>query len=516
MSYASLYFLLKTGLYYGHYLGFHWLPNLLLAVAAFWPLPAGRWQRLRAWLFWPLALVLLYHDSFLPTPQRIWSQLDALRGFSLDYLLELLHRLVSLRAVLALAAVLLLYTALARWLRFATLALVGILSVPLLAALAPAAASGPAAGAGASGAQASLSSNDAELQAFYRSEHQRKLLLPERTGGPAFDLIVLHVCSLSWDDLDFVQERNAPLLKRFDLVFSNFNSAASYSGPAMLRLLRGNCGQTSHGQLYKGTDASCYTVPSLEKAGFQTHGLLNHNGTYDNFARLVEQEAGLLAHLDSNRMARVQMQSFDGSPIYDDYDLLSQWWSQHQQKGRAPLALYYNTISLHDGNRLPGVSSRSSLDTYKPRVQKLLADFDRFVSQLEASGRPVVLMLVPEHGASLRGDKVQISGMREIPDPKVTLVPAAIKLIGLKGAGAAGTPLLIKQEMSYLGLNTIVADLLRDNPFAAGARPLAERLEPLQTTRFVAENDDVVMLRHADGSYALKSGDGTWVPFARP
>ena len=45
MSYLSLYFLLKTGLYYGHYLGFHWLPNLLLAVAAFWPLPAGRWRR---------------------------------------------------------------------------------------------------------------------------------------------------------------------------------------------------------------------------------------------------------------------------------------------------------------------------------------------------------------------------------------------------------------------------------------------------------------------------------------
>jgi cellulose synthase operon protein YhjU len=513
MNYASLYFLLKTGLFYGLYLGFHWLLNLLLAVAAFWPLPAGRWQRMRPWLFWPLALVLLYHDSFLPTPQRIWSQLDALRGFSLDYLLELLHRLVSLRALLMLTGVLLLYTALARWLRFASLALLAILSVPLLATPTPGAAPTLA---GTPGAPLALSSNDTELQAFYRSEHQRKLLLPDHVGGPAFDLIVLHVCSLSWDDLDYVKERNTPLLKRFDLVFSNFNSGASYSGPAMLRLLRGNCGQTSHGQLYKGADASCYTFPALEKIGFQAHGLLNHNGTYDNFAQTVEQEAGLAGHLDSNRMARVQMQSFDGSPIYDDYDLLSQWWSQRQQKGGAPVALYYNTISLHDGNRLPGYSSRSSLDTYKPRVQKLLADFDRFVSQLEASGRPVVLLLVPEHGASLRGDKVQISGMREIPNPSVTLVPAALKLIGIKGVPAQGGPILIKQQMSYFGLNTILADLLRDNPFAVGARPLAERLEPLQTTPFVAENDDVVMLRHTDGSFTLKSSDGTWVPYAWP
>lgn len=517
MSYISLYFLLKTGLYYGHYLGFHWVLNGLLAVAAFWPLPGARVQRARRWLVWVLAVALLYHDSFLPTPQRVWSQLGALSGFSAAYLLELVRRVISPYAVAALCAVVLVYTVLARWLRFSTLALVGILSVPLLSALgtsaAPATATAPQSGASA---PATADSNDAELQAFYNTEHQRKLLFPDHVGPPAFDLIVLHVCSLSWDDLDFVNERNAPLLKRFDVVFSNFNSGASYSGPATYRIFRGNCGQTSHAQLYKGTDASCYTFPSLEKAGFQTHGLLNHNGIYDSFARIVEHEAGLTGHLDSNHNARVQMQSFDGTPVYDDYDLLSQWWTQRQQKGSAPVALYYNTISLHDGNRLPGVASRSSLETYKPRVEKLMADFDRFVSQLEASGRPVVLMLVPEHGASLRGDKVQISGMREIPDPKVTLVPAAIKLIGVKGAAPTGGPLVVKQDMSYFGLNTILADLLRDNPFAAGALPLSQRLDTLETTPFVAENDDVVMLRHKDGSYALKSNDGTWVPYGKP
>lgn len=45
-----------------------------------------------------------------------------------------------------------------------------------------------------------------------------------------------------------------------------------------------------------------------------------------------------------------------------------------------PVALYYNTVSLHDGNRIEGVASRSSLDTYKPRLSKLLADFDQFLT----------------------------------------------------------------------------------------------------------------------------------------
>ncbi|HRL99841.1 MAG TPA: cellulose biosynthesis protein BcsG, partial [Acidovorax sp.] len=104
------------------------------------------------------------------------------------------------------------------------------------------------------------------------------------------------------------------------------------------------------------------------------------------------------------------MQNFDGSPIYNDHALLSQWWKKRSaQGGGAPVALYYNTISLHDGNRVPGMNSRSSLDTYKPRLAQLMADFDKFITELESAGRPVVVVLVPEHGASLRGDKIQIS-----------------------------------------------------------------------------------------------------------
>jgi cellulose synthase operon protein YhjU len=521
MSYLSLYFLLKTGLYYGHSIGFHWGLNLLLAGLGFWPLPAGRWQRARAWMVWLLALALLYHDSFLPTPERIWSQLGALGGFSADYLLELVRRIISPYALLGLALVVLVYTALSRWLRFATLAWLAILSVPLMAMLGASTAPADAAmGLAGNGSTAPVASTpDTELQAFYAREHLRKLVFPASVAPPAFDVIVLHVCSLSWDDLDFVNERNAPLLKRFDVLFSNFNSAASYSGPATYRIFRGNCGQSAHARLYQGTDDSCYTFPALEKAGFTTNGLLNHNGIFDGFAKIVEHEGGLGGHMESNRNGTIQMQSFDGSPVYDDYGLLSQWWTQRLKKGSAPVALYYNTISLHDGNRLPGITSRSSLDTYKPRLLKLLADFDRFVTQLEASGRPVVLMLVPEHGASLRGDKVQIPGMREIPDPKITLVPAAIKLIGMKvpsTPGASAGPVLVQQDMSYFGLNTLLADLMRDNPFVPGGIPLAQRLEALETTPFVAENDDVVMLRNPAGGYVLKSNDGTWVPFGKP
>lgn len=520
MNYLGLYFLLKTGLYYAHSIGFHWVPNLLLALLAFWPVQPGLWQRLRPWVLWPAAIALLYYDSYLPTIERVWSQIGAISGFSNEYLLELLGRIFQPAEVAMLLGAIALYTILSRWLRFATFAILAILSVPLVAAIHNASAPTTPAPApiATTATPATTASNtteaspDAQLQAFYAKESQRRLAFPKPTAPPPFDIVMLHVCSMSWDDLDFVQERNTPLLKRFDLVFSNFNSAATYSGPAAIRVLRGTCGQTKEEGLFKERPEECATFPSLAKAGYQTAGLLNHNGIYYSFAKIVAHEAGLDGRLEPNKDVPVIMNSFDGTPVFDDYALLSRWWTQRQSRAAQPVALYYNSITLHDGNRMPGTASLSSLQTYKPRITKLLADLDRFVAQLEASGKPVLLLLIPEHGGALRREKGQlVDGIREIPDPKISLVPAAIKLVGLKTA-TQGAPILVDQPVSYFGLFSLVADLLADNPYAAGTIAWNTRLEKLQTTPFVAQNGDIVVMRDSGGRYIMKSSDGTWVP----
>lgn len=521
MSYWNLYFLVKVGLYFTGYIGFNWWLNLLLWLALLPPIGHRLARRTRAVLAWPAAIALLYYDSYLPTLERVLSQLKALAGFSADYWLELAGRLVSPAALVVAIAGLFLYAALARRVRFATFALAGILSVPLVAAIQERKAEENAAGTLASqgdGSQAADAADpDALLQKFYTAEAQKRLQFTPAAGGtPPFDIILLHVCSLSWDDMEFVGQRNHPLLQRFDALFTNFNSAASYSGPASLRVLHGSCGQTPHKKLYEGIDPQCYVFPNLEKLGYQTAGLLNHDGVYEEFAHTLEQRGGLAGKLQRNQDAPVHMQNFDGSPIYNDHALLSQWWKKRSAQGGAPVALYYNTISLHDGNRVPGMSSRSSLDTYKPRLVQLMADFDKFITELESAGRPVVVMLVPEHGASLRGDKIQISGMREIPGPRITLVPAAVKLVGMKKApdAAPTAPVVVNQPMSYLGLFTLLGDLMADNPFAPTARPLAERLQAPETTPFVSENADVIVVRNAAGKYLMKSGNGEWIPYS--
>jgi cellulose synthase operon protein YhjU len=523
MSFWHLLFLSKVGLHFGGYIGLDWRLNLLLWLCMVPPIAHNGWRLARTAVALPAAGALLYADSYLPSITRVLSQLKALSGFSADYWLELAQRIFHPGALLAGLVGIVLYTALARRVRVGTFALLALLSVPVVTALQEHAAT-PQATANTAGSQTQGTaphdsqdvSPDALLEQFYANESQKRIQFTAPGAPPAFDIIVLHVCSLSWDDMEFVGQRDHPFLKRFDVLFTNFNSAASYSGPASLRVLHGTCGQTPHDKLYEGIDPQCYVFPNLEKAGYQTAALLNHDGVYEEFAHALEQRGGLAGKLQPNRGAPVHMQNFDGSPIYNDHALLSQWWQRRSNdRSEGPVALYYNTISLHDGNRVPGMASRNSLETFKPRLLQLLADFDKFISELESAGRPVVVMLIPEHGASLRGDKIQMSGMREIPGPRITLVPAAVKLVGMKqpDAPAGNAPVVVNQPTSYLGLYTLLGDLIRDNPYVGSSRPLAERLAAPATTPFVSENADVIVMRNLDGRYLMRSGKGEWIHY---
>ena len=92
--------------------------------------------------------------------------------------------------------------------------------------------------------------------------------------------------------------------------------------------------------------------------------------------------------------------------------------------------------------------------------------------------------------------------------------PGVVALTTLLAFVSTSTPpLVVNQPMSYLGLFTLLGDLINDNPFTASARPLAERLQTPETTPFVSENADVLVIRNAAGKYVMKSGNGEWIPY---
>ena len=132
---------------------------------------------------------------------------------------------------------------------------------------------------------------------------------------------------------------------------------------------------------------------------------------------------------------------------------------------------------------------------------------------VEASGRPTVVVLIPEHGAALRADTMQIAGLRELPTRAITNVPVAVKLIGFRvPQGAASQPLVIERPSSYLALTALIAGLTQLGPNAATPSALQALAGALPATQWVAENEGTVLLQRTGRSY-LRSPAGEWADF---
>lgn len=519
MGIWDLYFVTKLILFFGHYMGFHVFTNLAFALFLFVPIQQTRLKILRLALAVPIGVALFYHDTWFPPFSGLISQVPQLQAFDSVYLMELLGRFINFPVVAALAVLYVAYFFARKKFSASPLVLLAML-LPLLPitmqpsavnAITPPSSSPPSADNQASG-PATDENLTASLQSFYKYETARTTtFVPPGKADVPFDIIFLHICSLSWDDLNFVKETDNPLFKRFDIVFTNFSSAASYSGPSIIRVLRGSCGQQKHGRLYDPINAQCQTFNNLQQIGFEPQLALNHDGQYGNLLSDIRERGGLQTTPFENKGMPPYLKSFDGTPVSDDYDVLSKWWENRLTLPAERVALYYNSISLHDGNQYADKHYTSSMEIYHPRLAKLLDDLDHFFSQLNASGRHAVVVFVPEHGASIRGDKMQIAGMREIPSPLIGIVPVGIKLVGIKESAAA-QPLIVSQPTSHLAVTKLLSDFVGMNPFGEGQLNLAEAVRDLPTTEFVAENEDIIVMRR-DNQYYMRSKDAVWVEY---
>jgi cellulose synthase operon protein YhjU len=352
------------------------------------------------------------------------------------------------------------------------------------------------------------------LQKFYATEAGRRVeFKPSTSAAQPFDLLLINICSMAWDDLDAVGLRENPLLQQMDVVFDNFNSATSYSGPAAIRLLRASCGQLPHTKLYGPVADQCLLFDELSKLGFAGEVMLNHTGQFEGFIDEVRSQGALPPPVVSTNTLQRALVGFDGSPIWRDREVLEKWWRHREGQADPRVALFYNTTTLHDGNRVLTADGGTKSADYKVRAQALLDDLNAFVQALEHSGRRVAVVIVPEHGAALHGDRMQISGMREIPSPSITHVPVGIKLVGM-GVKPGAAPLHISEPSSYLALSEIISRLYSAAPQAEGQAPdWSTLLSELPQTPAVSENAGTVVLDYAGKSYVRIKEKGTWLPY---
>ncbi|HDG1695811.1 cellulose biosynthesis protein BcsG [Kluyvera ascorbata] len=529
----NLYFLVKFGLLWAGYLNFHPMMNLVFMAFLIFPLPNSRLHRWRNWIAIPLGFALFWHDTWLPGPESIMSQGSQIAGFSADYIWDLVTRFINWQMVGAFFVLVVAWLFLNQWIRitvFVVAAMIWVNISPLLPSInlwptgqatnataatttAPAAAAGSAAASGDTPAQTAAPTSDnlnAWLNSFYASESKRTTTFPAQLPEDAqpFDLLVINICSLANSDVEAAGLMQHPLWSHFDIRFSNFNSATSYSGPAAIRLLRASCGQPSHTNLYQPAGNQCYLFDNLAKLGFTQHLMLDHNGVFGDFLKEVRENGGMQSPLMDQSKLPVNLLSFDGSPVYDDLAVLDRWLQSPDMPAGGRSATFYNILPLHDGNHYQGQSKTAD---YKTRAQKLFDELDDFFTELEKSGRRVMVIVVPEHGAALQGDKMQVSGLRDIPSPSITHVPAAIKFFGMK-APHQGAAIDINQPSSYLAVSELVARAVDGKIFTEDSVDWSAFTGNLPQTAAVSENSNAVVVQYQGKPYVRLNG-GSWVPY---
>jgi len=350
------------------------------------------------------------------------------------------------------------------------------------------------------------------LNAFHQSESKRAVSFEQPIiKGPDFDILILHICSLSWDDLRTVGQENHPFFREFDILFTNFNSVSSYTNPSAIRLLRANCGQQKHEAIYQDAPKECFMLENLRSLDYQTHTAIDNDAPAYRFIEDIMNYGRASAPM-SLKGIPVQQYDFDKTPIYNDLLILERWWDMRQKSDAERVVLYFDITTLHGGSHWAQEKDwwkRDRPTLYKEFLLNLFANLGKFFQQLESSGRNFVIVFIPEHGIALRGTSIQAPDLRDIPLPQITTIPVGIKFIG---PGYYDTPVqqeIIDKPASYMALAQILASFLREPPFGAGGIPIKPYVADLPETRFVAENQEALVVKR-DSEYYLLGKEKSW------
>ena len=338
--------------------------------------------------------------------------------------------------------------------------------------------------------------------AFFHRENLRRIEFKEqKKGEEKFDILFIHICSLSWDDLKGTTIDWKGFLKQFHFLFTDFNGVTSYSGPSLQRLLVSNCGQRRHADIYGNLPDDCYLFPSLSMIGYKSYFPANHDGKYGDYALNAKRFGRLDAPLidpDKHNLP-VRQHLFDDSPVYDDYGTLENWWKIRLASKTELAAAYYNTATLHDGSywvpKREDWLKRSREVKYNEFTDKLFKDINKFFDLLKRSGRNILVVFIPEHGMALRGSKIQIAGLRDIPLPQINILPVGFKFFGKAFNEKWISQTIISKPTSYMAVTSSLAAMFEKSPF--GPKPFDPDylMENIVQTDHVYENEGAIIVK---------------------
>ncbi len=147
---------------------------------------------------------------------------------------------------------------------------------------------------------------------------------------------------------------------------------------------------------------------------------MDHNGEFGGFLKEVRENGGMQSE-PMNQSGSPTALSFDGSPVYDDLAVLNRWLTGEEREANSAPRLF-NLLLLHDGKlHFPACVISKTADYKKSARRNCSMNWTPSYRTGE-TGRKVMVVVVPEHGGALKGDRMQILACA-IPQP-LTNVPA--------------------------------------------------------------------------------------------
>jgi cellulose synthase operon protein YhjU len=281
------------------------------------------------------------------------------------------------------------------------------------------------------------------------------------------------------------------------VIFTNFNTVSSYTNPSAIRLLRANCGQSRHQELYRDTQKECYILDTLRGLGYQTYAAIDNDAPSYRFV----EDIMAYGHADTPIKITdlpVRQYDFDNSPIYDDLAILNRWQDTRQHSSAKRAALYMDITTLHGGAHLaddPQWWKKERVVLYQEFSQRLFKNLNTFFKTLQSAGKNFVVIFVPEHGMALRGSSLQSPDIREIPLPAITTVPVGIKLIGDGVSPFPERQVTISKPTSYLALSHLLSSFLAAPGFGRDSMLTKEVLDRIPETKFLSENEASLVVK---------------------
>lgn len=343
----------------------------------------------------------------------------------------------------------------------------------------------------------------ARVDKYYAKQADIIIPFPARPSSD-FDIVVLHTCSLGWDDLDYVKIDGDDFWRHFDYIFTEFNSVTSYSEDAGVRLLSCCGGQRRYADMPDNVPKDALLLERLRAIGYKTYA--GYDLKDSSYSKILRDEGHADAPVSVNGLPYTYL-FYDDNPLYDTGALLHKVDALRQSSSEKRAMLWFNFAALHAGvHRDDDKDWWDKADSQELQIKQEIENVTvffksvgHFIEELEKRGKPTLVIFVAEHGRGIRGTDLQPAELREIPTPQLTHVPLAIRWVGAHQP--APMQLVNSEKISHSAVGHLISKTLAKWPGSAAEVEAMQKDIP--GTEYYTEVYNERMVMETPGGYTL-------------